>query len=226
MAVIILILVLVISLLLFYFSWSISLGVYLRCVCHRREIKDAVALTYDDGVDSEKTIELLDLLDKWGAKATFCIIGSKAQQNPEVVQRIAKDGHTIVNHSMNHKANFSMQKTSAILSEIESCNAVLEQITGEKVKYFRPPFGVTNPMIGKAVRQSGKIALGWSIRSYDTMGHSVKKVVNRIISQIKGGDIILLHDNRKDVLEITKELLTYINDKGYRAVSIEQLLNE
>lgn len=209
---------------LFYFSWSISLGVFLKSICYNREARECVALTFDDGVDAILTPQVLDILDRYGAKATFCIIGEKAVINPEIVKVIIDRGHTIVNHSMYHKGSFPMQSAKAIYSEIIACNRALEEATGEQVKYFRPPFGVTNPMVGRAVRRAGLQSIGWSIRSFDTMGHSVEVVEKRVVSQIKGGDIILLHDNRVCVVELTERILIFIRDNGYKAVSIDELL--
>ena len=159
-------------------------------------------MTFDDGVDSVLTPQVLDVLDRYGAKATFCIIGEKAVANPEMIKVIIGRGHTIVNHSMYHKGSFPML-----------------------VKYFRAPFGVTNPMVGRAVRRAGLQSIGWSIRSFDTMGHSVEVVEKRVTSQIKGGDIILLHDNRECVVELTERILIFIRDNGYKAVSIDRLLH-
>ena len=182
-------------------------------------------MTFDDGVDSVLTPQVLDVLDRYGAKATFCIIGEKAVANPEMIKVIIGRGHTIVNHSMYHKGSFPMQSTEAIYREIIACNKALKEATGVLVKYFRPPFGVTNPMVGRAVRRAGLQSIGWSIRSFDTMGHSVEVVEKRVTSQIKGGDIILLHDNRECVVELTERILIFIRDNGYKAVSIDRLLH-
>lgn len=216
----------VILTLLFYFSWSISLGVYLRSVCSNRAKRECVALTFDDGVDCELTPKLLDLLDRYGAKGSFFIIGSKGGECPEIVRMIHERGHSIGNHSMWHKGTFPMQWSGDIYAEIEECSTILSSIIGERVRYFRPPFGVTNPMIGSAVRRLGLTSIGWSVRSYDTMGHSAEVVVQRITKQIEGGDIVLMHDNRECVLEITEATLKYLQANGYRAVSIDELLQK
>ncbi|MFR9572331.1 MAG: polysaccharide deacetylase family protein [Rikenellaceae bacterium] len=209
---------------LFYFSWSISLGVYLRSVCCNRSKKGCVALTFDDGVDEELTPKLLKLLDKYNAKATFFIIGEKARKHPHVVELIHRRGHAIGNHSMYHRGSFPMQSSGALYNEIMECSTVIESIIGERVRYFRPPFGVTNPMVGSAVRRSGLCSVGWSIRSFDTMGHPVEVVERRVVKQIKGGDIVLMHDNRECVIELTVRVLRYLERNSYRAVSVDELL--
>lgn len=212
--------------LLFYFSWSVSLGVYLRSECCNRSKKGCVALTFDDGVDEVLTPRLLELLDRYNAKATFFIIGEKARKYPHIVELIHRQGHSIGNHSMYHRGSFPMQSSGAIYSEIMECSAIIESIIGERVRYFRPPFGVTNPMVGSAVRRSGLRSVGWSIRSFDTMGHSVEDVERRVVKQIKGGDIVLMHDNRECVIELTERVLRYLESKNYIAVSIDELLKD
>ncbi len=214
------------SALAFYFSWSISLGIYLRSICHIRQAKDCVALTFDDGVDECLTPQLLDILDSYNAKATFFIVGNKAQQYPHIVRDISNRGHSIGNHSMYHRGNFPARWANVIYNEIVQCSEALEEIVGYKIKYFRPPFGVTNPMLGSAVRRSQLISIGWSIRSYDTLGHEIERVERRVCKAIRGGDIVLLHDNRQGVLELTERILSFLNSKNYRAVSIEELLKE
>ncbi len=222
---IILLIISIIFAILFYFSWSISLGIYLRSICRAPKATKNIALTFDDGVDPQTTPRLLKLLDEYQVKASFFIIGSKAKQYPELVRQIHSQGHTIGNHSMWHKPSFPIQSRKRILTEILECKKVIEDITGENNIYFRPPFGVSNPPIGKAVTASGLISIGWSIRSYDTVKQDVKKIYSRVIDKIDGGDIILLHDNRVGTLELTDMLLTYIRDNGYKAVSINELLN-
>ena len=221
---IILTIFILVSLILFYFSWSISLGFYLRSICHNRDAKGLISLTFDDGIDPILTPQVLEVLDKYGAKATFFIIGEKVSSYPHIVRMIVEKGHVIANHSMYHKGSFPMQRTKSIYDEIVACSKALEEVSGVQVKYFRPPFGVTNPTIGRAVRRSGLISVGWSIRSLDTMGQPVDVVESRVVKQIRGGDIILLHDNRECVVELTERILIYIYKNGYNAVSIDELI--
>ena len=223
---IILILIIVVSVILFYFSWNMSLGVYLNSVCHNREAKGLIALTFDDGVNPILTPQVLEVLDKYGAKATFFIVGERARSYQHIVRMILERGHTIANHSMHHRGNFPVQSSKTIYDEIIACNEVLKEASGMDVKYFRPPFGVTNPMIGRAVRRSGLTSIGWSIRSFDTIGQPIEVVEGRVIKQIRGGDIVLLHDNRECVVELTERILKYLNENGYKAVSIDELLSK
>ena len=210
-------------------SWEISSGVYLRTQCRLNDsdihdapehtiehtIEHSVALTFDDGVDPVITPQILDILALHNAKATFFLIGDRAAQHPTLVRRIATEGHTIGNHSMHHRPTFPLQSTRQITAEIAECNALLASIIGTKPTLFRPPFGVTNPMISKAVRRSKIRAIGWSIRSYDTMRHPSAQTLERITRRLRPGDIILLHDNLPQAPALLEQLLLHISAKGY-----------
>ncbi|MFR9541628.1 MAG: polysaccharide deacetylase family protein [Rikenellaceae bacterium] len=205
-------------------AFNISSGIYLKSLCRVDDIeRDEIAVTFDDGVDMQITPKVLDMLDSYGAKATFFIIGEKAEKHPTLVQEIARRGHSIGNHSYYHRASFPMQRSENIYSEIVKCNEVLGQILGKQPTLFRPPFGVTNPMVASAVRQSGLTSIGWSIRSLDTLGQPVEKVAGRVASRISKGEVILLHDNREGADILLGKILQEITHKGLRCVTINEL---
>ncbi len=209
---------------LIYMSCSISAGIYLKSICRNRTALSSVSLTFDDGVDNIITPKILDVLKRYGAKGTFFIIGDKAKEHPDLVKRIVAEGHQIGNHSMHHKWSFPIGTTQKIYNEIMECNRILEDITERKNIYFRPPFGVTNPTLARAVRKSGLISIGWSIRSLDTMGMSIDKVENRVIKRLKGGDIILLHDNRAGGEQLVERILIKLRERELKAVTVEELI--
>ncbi len=209
--------------LLFYASYSVSAGVYLKSLCRAKGQSCKVAITFDDGVDEELTPKVLDVLKRNGAKATFFLIGSNANKFPEIVKRIVAEGHEVGNHTMNHLVKFPMGGFKKTLNEVRECSEVLESITGSKVKLFRLPFGVSNPTIGRAVRQEGLHSVGWSIRSLDTVGQSAERVASRVNSRVKGGDVVLLHDNREGVEELLQQILDNLLAKGLKAVTVSEL---
>ena len=219
------IIVIVVAMLLFYASYSISSGRYLKSLCRNKNTNSYIAITFDDGVDPNITPKVLDILKRYNAKATFFIIGKYAVSYPQIVKRIVDEGHDIGNHSYYHKGCFPMQKSADIYKEIQQCNNALKQASGKEIELFRPPFGVTNPMIGAAVRRSGLQSIGWSIRSLDTIGQCIDKVERRVIRQIKAGEIILLHDNREGADLLLDRLLNQIQNKGLEAVTIKKLFN-
>ncbi len=225
MFIILVLLLAAIALLLFYASYSISWGVYVKCLCENGAKKDSVALTFDDGVDSVMTPKVLHILKRYDAKATFFIIGKKASDHPEIVRMIIDQGHSIGNHSYYHNWTFPMQSVQMAQHEIDACTQVLEKVSGVQVKLFRPPFGVTNPIVAKAIKRSGLVAIGWSIRSFDTMGLNVERVTKRIIRRLKAGRVILLHDNRPHADQLLEQLLLELQQRGLKSVGIEKLFN-
>ncbi len=117
-----------------------------------------------------------------------------------------------------------MQTTAQIENEITRTQAILEKITGKTIHYFRPPFGVVNPMIARAVKTTNVQPIGWSIRSLDTLQQPVEKVLQRIIRQLKGGDVILLHDNREGAAQLVEALIIYLQKNKYEIVTVSQLI--
>lgn len=201
----------------FYASYYIGSGVYLKAVCRLNDTENSVMLTFDDGVDELQTPKVLDVLRKYDAKAMFFIIGEKAEKYPGIVERILAEGHKIGIHTYSHKNNFPILSYSKIYEEIFKTKEILEKIANRPINLFRPPFGVTNPMIGRAVRELNLTTIGWSIRSYDTnLSIPRIEVAEKIAGKLKGNDIILLHDNREGCEVILEELLKTI--KGYRIV--------
>lgn len=214
----------ILTVFLLYASYEVSSGVYLKTICCNHAVKDAFAITFDDGVDETVTPIILDILKKYDAKATFFIIGEKAKKFPHIVKRIADEGHQVGNHSCTHKWSFPLKSASAIYEDIMLCNSTLEEITGVKTTLFRPPFGVTNPMVGRGVRRSGATAVGWSIRSFDTLGEHPDKVIKRIAKRIGNGEILLLHDNLTQSPIILEKVLQILKSKSLKAVTIDDFL--
>lgn len=202
--------------LLFLASYDMSLGVYVKSVCRIDGSDGGVVITFDDGPDPETTPEVLDVLKSRGAKAVFFLVGDRAEQNPDIVRRIVAEGHRIGIHTMHHGVGFTMSRTSVVESDLAECRALLKDITDIDTLIFRPPFGVTNPHIGAAVRRLGLTSVGWSIRSYDTrLADARERVAARIASQLEAGAIVLMHDNRAGAGELLGLVLDEIERRGF-----------
>ena len=137
---------------LFYCSYQIRLGAYVRSLCRNRAAGHVVALTFDDGPDPEQTPRVLDTLREHGVRATFFLIGSKAELHPEIVRRMAAEGHAIGIHTWSHSPGFPMRRSGAMAADILRCRESLREITGVETDLFRPPYGVTNPMVARAAK--------------------------------------------------------------------------
>lgn len=189
-----------------------------------KHAKDKIAITFDDGPDESNTEKILDLLKEYDAKASFFIIGNKIAKNKTIVERIHAEGHLIGNHSFSHKNTFSIMNSKKITKEISDAKQAIEEITGKECIYFRPPFGITNPLIAKALQRFKLKTIGWSIRTLDTLNAPSKDVVNRIAKRVRSGEIILVHDTSDEILDIVKRLLDLAKERHLKVVTVEELM--
>ena len=206
-------------------SADISSGIYVRALCRKKTEEKVVALTFDYGPDGDSTERVLDVLGKYGVHATFFLIGKKAEQYPELVRRMVEEGHTIGMHTYSHSPFFPLWNSRKVKAEIEENREALYRITGRRVRLFRPPFGVTNPIIGKVLKQSGYDCIGWSIRSFDTVERKERSsILEKIDRRLSPGDIVLLHDRCPGADRLVEDILKMMADKGFRPVSADKLL--
>lgn len=175
---------------------------------------DFVLLTFDDGPDPIKTPLILDILAKHNITAIFFMVGNRAEKAPEIVNRVVAEGHFIGNHSYEHNNFMSLFTTSKLKSEIQKGQEVLEQLSNRKVPFFRPPIGYTNPTYARVLKEFKLTNFGWSLRSYDSVYTAPEKLIERLNSQVKHGDIILLHDNLKVTLEALDGFITSAKANG------------
>jgi peptidoglycan/xylan/chitin deacetylase (PgdA/CDA1 family) len=185
-----------------------------------------VALTFDDGPHPVQSRVIMELLEQHGCPSSFFLTGSKIAAHENIIREMAARGHTLGNHSFSHSSRFPLMAPKRIAAEIKETNRLLEQAGGHPVRFFRPPFGVTNPRIHRGLQGQELVVVGWSIRSYDTCKGSPEKVVARIMERVRGGDIILLHETSDHIAEILELLLPQLRNKGLECVSLETLLGD
>lgn len=216
----------VVALLLFYASYSIRAGIYLSSFCRKKTEEKIVALTFDDGPDAVQTPKILNVLEEYGVQACFFCIGKKVEGNEALVQEIVRRGHLIGNHSYAHSPLLPCYSLSKLKKDFLACQLTLEKVTLQSVRLFRPPFGVTNPTVAKAVRDLGYISVGWNIRSFDTCISDRYHVLRRIKRFLRPGSVILLHDRLPDSERLLTDLLTYLGQEGYRVVRLDSMLDK
>ena len=219
----------VLTTLVVLFSWiafnifSVKHSLFLKSICRIRTKEKVVFLSFDDGPSDQFTPVILDILKRNNVKASFFCIGQHAEVYPDLVRRISSEGHRIGNHTNSHNWKIAFKPSSIIEAEIDRTNNILFDITGSKPELFRPPFGITNPSIAKAIKGSGMQSVGWDIRSFDTISKDPQKLVRRISDKLRPGSIILLHDNREITSRILNELIETIQNKGYKIVSLADI---
>ena len=161
-----------------------------------------IALSFDDGPDPVKTQYILDILKTNQTEAAFFCIGEKIIGNEELLDRMVHEGHIIGNHSFSHHFLFDLFSARKMLVEIKAMSQSVKIVTGFSPRFFRPPYGVTNPNLKKAIVQSGVVSVGWSLRSYDTVIRNEDRLLSKILDSLKPGAILLLHDTSDTMLAI------------------------
>ncbi len=207
-------------------SFHIRWNYFLKANHKNNQIKEnVIALTFDDGPNKVYTPKVLALLKKHHAKATFFCIGENVKDNPELLGKIVSDGHLIGNHSYHHKNSIGFLTAKKVLEELENTNKMIEDTVNLKVQFFRPPFGVTNPNISKAVKKLNLHTFGWSIRSMDTIAKDPEKVYQKIIHKIRKGDVVLLHDSSELSIVVLEKVLKYLDQNDIRTITLDKLFN-
>ncbi len=223
MAWVIVILLLGVLAALVWASADIGSGVYLKALCRAESADKVVALTFDDGPDADSTPRVLDLLKRYDVRATFFVVGEQARQNPELIHRMVAEGHTVAGHSYYHLPQSTLWSSQRYTEELFRCNDVVARLTGLRMRLYRPPFGVTNPPIARAVKNLGLIPVGWSVRSLDTITKNSDRVVDRVMRGLRGGDVILLHDRLENSEELLEKLLTALRTQHYTTATVDEL---
>lgn len=188
--------------------------------------QQSIAITFDDGPLEGKTDQILDILRIQNIPSAFFCIGNRVDKNPALVKRIHDEGHLIGNHSYWHAATFDLQLAGTIAKELSDTDASIFKVIGKKPKFFRPPYGVTNPMVSNAIKRNDYTVIGWSVRSFDTVIKDQQKLFRRITRSLKGGDIVLFHDYSDATIEILPAFLQHVNALGLKIVRVDELLNE
>ncbi len=153
----------------------------------------AAAITFDDGPDPVATPRLLDLLDKHRTKATFFVIGEKASRHPEIVRDILSRGHEIGNHSLSHLVFLMLHRRRVLRKEIDGCQSALAPF-GIRPLAFRPPVGITNPLLFEILAKLGMYCAGFSCRGTDFGNRRITGLARKVLARLRPGDVLMLHD--------------------------------
>jgi peptidoglycan/xylan/chitin deacetylase (PgdA/CDA1 family) len=209
----------------FWGSTFIASNYHVKTYCYNPlETEKKIALTFDDG-PNEMTLLVLDVLRQYNAKATFFCIGKNIEKQPDILKKAIEEGHTIGNHSYSHSSFFDFYRKNQVVAEIKQTDALIESVLGKKPTLFRPPYGVTNPSIRRALAVTQHQTIGWNIRSLDGVVKNEKFLLDRIIKRIEPGGIVLLHDTSIQTVQVLEQLLSFLQKNNYTVVPLEELLN-
>lgn len=207
-----------------YGSFTVKANFFLTLFNKGNNLSKHIALTFDDG-PAPSSEQVLDLLKKYNVKATFFLIGNRVEQYPDIVKRMVAEGHVLGNHTYNHAKAMGFYSVDKIEEELNKTIDVVDHKVGVKMNLFRPPFGVTSPSIAKVVKHLQLHAIGWSVRSFDTTKKSVKDIIQDIKKRLKGGDVLLFHDDRLKVQEVLEHLIPSLIEQQYEFVTVDKLFN-
>jgi len=152
-----------------------------------------LALTYDDGPNDPHTLRMLEVLAKHGVHATFFLIGRYVQDRPDIVREVVRAGHVIGNHTFTHP-NLIFTSSEQTRNQITQCRRAIEDAVGEHSNLFRPPFGGRRPASLRVVRELGLLPVMWNVTGWDWEAPPAEHIEGKVAKQIRGGDVILLHD--------------------------------
>lgn len=186
-----------------------------------------IALTFDDGPQEPYTAQILDILKSLQVRATFFLIGAQVEKFPRLAQRIHAEDHAIGNHTFSH-ANLLMTAQEGVIGEVQKGEEAIFRATGISCKLFRPPHGFKNADVIRACQRLGYTVVGWSEMAVDWNEKNSDVIVSKIIERAQNGAIILLHDgggDRSRTVEALPEIIMGLQERGYRFVSIPQMLN-
>jgi len=208
-----------------YGSAFIGSGFHAKTYCSNPlEKQKKIAITFDDG-PHPVTLQILEILQKYNAKATFFCIGKNIEKHPEILRKTHEQGHLIGNHSYGHSPLIDFYNKTQFIEELEKTDGLIESIIGKKPRFFRPPYGVTTPSMGRALKATQHQVIGWNMRSLDGKLKNEDLIFNRIKSMISPGGILLLHDTGVHSANVLERLLVTLRDDHYEVVSLETLLN-
>jgi peptidoglycan-N-acetylglucosamine deacetylase len=205
-------------------SFFICSGFHMKALCSRKTEQKVIAITYDDGPHPGNTDAILDVL-KDRAKATFFCIGSKLKGNEALLERMHEEGHLIGTHSFSHSNWFDLYSSKKMKRELKQSEEMIYKILSKKPLLFRPPYGVINPMLKRALGAFSYQIIGYSNRSLDTVTKDENKVIERLMRRLKPGDVVLLHDTVPYSATLLKKFLYELAEKGFIVIGLDELFN-
>jgi len=183
----------------------------------------ALSITFDATWGADQTGNLLEILRKNRVKATFFLCGLWVEKYPEMVKRIALEGHEIGNHSYTHP-HMNKLTSEEIAHEILQTHQLIRELTDQTPTVFRPPFGEYNNRLIETARSCHYETIIWDVDSLDWKNLSASEMLNRIIKRVQPGSIILCHNAGKHTPETVSQLLPFLKKQGYQLVPLSQLL--
>ncbi len=179
-----------------------------------------IAITFDDGPHPSYTAQLLDGLKQRGIHATFFVTGEHAELHPDIIKRMADEGHLIGNHTYSH-IQLTRKNREKFREELIKTNEILKEITGEEVQYVRPPYGSWDKSFEKELNMFPVL---WTVDPLDWSSRNVGRITEKIVSKTGENDIILMHDYYDTSVTAALQAIDELMEEGYTFVTVEEIL--
>jgi len=183
---------------------------------------NVIAISFDAAWGGDKTIPILDILDRYNVKTTFFLVDIWTQKYPELVKEILARGHEIGNHSATH-AHMNQLDEQGIIRELSGMADAAEKLTGVRPVLFRPPYGEYNDRVVRVARSQGYEVIQWSVDSLDWKNRGAEEIVRRA-TKVQSGDIVLFHNDSQYIVDALPEVLGYYQKNGYKVVPVSDIL--
>lgn len=193
-----------------------------KCIARGNPDERRIALTFDDGPNPDTTPDILRILKKYNAKATFFCIGRRVKQYPELVKRLFDEGMEVGNHTYHH-TNLTNLDKDTMYAEWNDCNTEIHKVLGVNAEVCRPPGGNANPEVIETVGELGMRTVYWSVNSIDYDTTTADKITNRVLHEIQPGGIVLMHDKVYNTLIALDDILYRLSQEGYSFVTASEL---
>ena len=181
------------------------------------------SLTFDAAWGNEDTGTLIEILGRYGVKATFFVVGDWVRKYPESVKALAEAGHEVMSHS-DHHDHFNPMSTQAIRADVTSCAEAIREVTGAAPVLFRCPYGEYDDHVIAAVNSLGMTCVQWDVDSLDWKDYDAETIHRRVCSRVQPGSIILFHNAAKHTPEALPGIIEELLRQGYGIVPVSKLL--
>ena len=210
------------------FFWGVSA---VQAAARKRELpiycvkteEKKIAVSFDAAWGNEETQKLIDILNQYGVKTTFFVVGAWVDKYPDSVKALAAAGHEVCNHSDTHP-HMPKLSADAMAEQIESCNRKIAAVTGVSPKLFRPPYGDYDDTLIRTVNGLGMYPIQWSVDSLDWKDPTPQQISERVLSRVKPGAIVLFHNGAKNTPAALPAVLQTLQSEGYQIVPVSQLI--
>lgn len=185
--------------------------------------KKQVALTFDAAWGNEDTETLIEILDRYGVKATFFVIGQWAEKYPESVRALYDAGHDIMNHSYDHR-HYTELSSADMVQDAHRASEAIRKITGTRPNLFRPPYGDYNASVVESLQNAGYFTIQWDVDSLDWKDLSATEITKRVLGGAKNGSIVLFHNAALHTPEALPGIIEGLQGQGYELVKVSDMI--